>query len=71
VVLFVCTVLFTVVWWNINHHRTNWLPIFIVLILLSILTAVYAARGLARAAASLIRAQHGDRHQTQPHPRHR
>jgi hypothetical protein len=56
VVLFVCTVLFTVVWWNINHHRSNWLAIFIVLILLSILTAAYAARGLTRAAASLIRA---------------
>ena len=67
VVLFVCTVLFTVVWWNVNHHRTNWLAIFIVLILLSIVTAVYAARGLARAVASLIRAQRRDRHNTQPH----
>jgi hypothetical protein len=35
VVLFVCTVLFTVVWCNVNHSRTNWLAIFIVLILLS------------------------------------
>ena len=60
VVLFVCTV----VWWNVNHHRTNWLAIFIVLILLSILTAVYAARGLARAVASLVRAQRRERHET-------
>ena len=34
VTLFVCVVLFTVVWWNINPSRTDWLPIFIVLILL-------------------------------------
>jgi diacylglycerol kinase len=64
VVLFVCTVLFTVVWWNVNHSRTNWLVIFIVLILLSVLTAVYAARGLARAVASLVRAQRRERHET-------
>ena len=67
VVLFLCTVLFTVVWWNVNHSRTNWLAIFIVLILLSILTAGYAARGVARAAPSLIRAQRRDRHNTPPH----
>jgi hypothetical protein len=64
VVLFVCTVLFTVVWWNVNHSRTNWLAMFIVLILLSILAAVYAARGLTRAAASLIAARRRDRHET-------
>jgi cation diffusion facilitator CzcD-associated flavoprotein CzcO len=64
VVLFLCAVLFTVVWWNINHSRTNWLPMFIVLIVLSILTAVYAARGLTRAGAGLMRAQRRDRHRT-------
>ena len=63
-VLFLCAVLFTVVWWNVNHSRTNWLPMFIVLILLSILTAGYAARGLARAGAGVIRAQRRDRHGT-------
>jgi hypothetical protein len=46
VVLFVCIVLFTVIWWNLPHSRTNWLPMFIVLILLAGVTAVYAARGL-------------------------
>jgi hypothetical protein len=35
--------------------------------LLSILTAGYAARGVARAVASLIRAQRRDRHTTRPH----
>ena len=67
VVLFVCTVLFTVVWWHVNHSRNNWLPIFIVLILLSILTAGYAARGVARAVRSFRRAQRRDRHKTRPH----
>lgn len=54
IVVFVCAVLFTVVWWNVSHSRTNWLMMFIVLILLSILAAVYAARGIIRAAASYM-----------------
>ena len=24
IVLLVCAVLFTVVWWHVSHHRTNW-----------------------------------------------
>ncbi len=24
VVVFVCAVLFTIVWWNVSHDRTNW-----------------------------------------------
>jgi ABC-type antimicrobial peptide transport system permease subunit len=52
IVVFICAVLFTVVWWNVSHSRTNWLVMFIVLILLSILAAVYAARGIIRAVAS-------------------
>jgi hypothetical protein len=31
VVLFVCVVLFAVIWWYVPHSRTNWLPTFIVL----------------------------------------
>ncbi|MCX2711410.1 hypothetical protein [Mycolicibacterium sp. J2] len=54
IVVFVCAVLFTIVWWNVSHSRTNWLMMFIVLILLSILAAVYAARGIIRAAASYM-----------------
>jgi ABC-type antimicrobial peptide transport system permease subunit len=52
IVVFICAVLFTVVWWNVSHSRTNWLVMFIVLILLSILAAVYAARGIIRAVAT-------------------
>jgi hypothetical protein len=44
-VLSVCIVLFAVIWWNVSHSRTNWLPMFIVLILLAVVTAFYAARG--------------------------
>jgi hypothetical protein len=44
-VLCVCIVLFAVIWWNVSHSKTNWLPMFIVLILLAVMTAFYAARG--------------------------
>lgn len=54
IVLFLCTMLFTVVWWNVKHSRTDWLPMFIVLILLSILTAAYALRGVLRTAATFV-----------------
>jgi hypothetical protein len=36
VVLVLCIVLFAVIWWNVPHSRTNWLPTFIVLILLGV-----------------------------------
>ncbi len=52
IVVFVCAVLFTLVWWNVSHSRSNWLIVFIVLIALSILVGIYAARGLFRALAT-------------------
>jgi hypothetical protein len=57
IVLFICALLFTVIWWNVNHHRTNWLLMFIVMIVVSVLTAVYAARGLLRALGRLLHAR--------------
>jgi hypothetical protein len=59
VVLFVCALLFTIIWWDVSHSRSNWLPMFILLILLSVVTAVYALRGVARAAGSLVHRRHG------------
>ena len=59
VVLFICAVLFTIVWWNVNHHRANWLLMFILMIIVSLLAAVYAARGALRGAGRLLRAQRG------------
>lgn len=52
IVVFVCAVLFTVVWWNVSHSRSNWLMMFIVLIALSVIAAVYATRGVFRALAT-------------------
>jgi hypothetical protein len=60
VVLFACTVLFAIVWWDVDHHRANWLPTFIVLIVLSLVAAGYAALGAIRSTASLIRRKHPD-----------
>ena len=55
VVLFVCSVLFTIIWWNVKHDRPNWLVLFIALIVLSLVTAIYAARGVLRAMGSFFR----------------
>jgi hypothetical protein len=54
IVLFLCTVLFTVVWWDVDHDRKSWLPLFIVLILASVVTAGYALRGARRSMLKLI-----------------
>jgi hypothetical protein len=51
IVFFISSVLFTYVWWHINHDRGNWLPMFVVLILACIMSAVYALRGALRALA--------------------
>jgi hypothetical protein len=48
IVVFICAVLFTIVWWNVNHSRTNWLVMFIVMIVVSVIAAVYAGRGIVR-----------------------
>lgn len=66
-VLLLCVVLFAVVWWNVSHSRANWLPMFIVLILLSVVAAGYAFRGVLRAASSFLRRRRGnDQHQLLP-----
>lgn len=51
IVVFICAILFTVVWWNVSHSRTNWLVMFIVMIIVSVAAGVYAGRGLLRAIA--------------------
>lgn len=55
IVLFVCAVLFTIVWWNIPHSRTNWLPTFVFLIILSVIVFFYASRGAIRAFSNIRR----------------
>lgn len=59
IVVFVCTVLFTVVWWNVPHSRSNWLLMFIILILLSVIVAVYASRGVIQALIGLRKRKAG------------
>lgn len=54
VLLFICAILFTGVWWSVDHHKSNWLPMFIVLVLVSLWTARYAVRGLHNSVANLI-----------------
>jgi hypothetical protein len=55
IVVFICAVLFTIVWWNVSHSRSNWLVMFIVMIVVSIAAAMYASRGIVRALRSLGR----------------
>lgn len=54
IVLFLCALLFTYVWWNISHSRANWLVMFIAMVLLSVATGIYAGRGIARAMRSYL-----------------
>jgi hypothetical protein len=48
ILLFICAILFTAVWWSVDHHRGSWLPMFVVLIVISVWTAGYAFSGLHR-----------------------
>ena len=54
IVVFLCAILFTIVWWNVPHSRSNWLVMFIAMIILSVIVAIYAGRGIARAISSYL-----------------
>jgi ABC-type antimicrobial peptide transport system permease subunit len=60
IVLFVCAILFTIVWWNVSHSRTNWLIMFVVMIVLSVAAGVYAARGILRALGRFLNRRNHD-----------
>lgn len=49
IVVFICAILFTIVWWNVSHSRANWLVMFIVMIIVSVVAGIYAGRGIVRA----------------------
>lgn len=55
IVVFVCALLFTLVWWNVPHSRSNWLITFIVLVILSVVIGVYAARGIISVIKRIFR----------------
>jgi hypothetical protein len=54
IVVFVCAILFTIVWWNVSHARANWLVMFIVMIIVSVVAGIYAGRGLVRAVGHFM-----------------
>ncbi|BBY20646.1 hypothetical protein [Mycobacterium stomatepiae] len=58
VVVMLCAVLFTIVWWGVDHSRGNWMPMFILLILLCVVAAAYAFRGVLRAASAFVHKRH-------------
>src|SRR5262249_49525313 len=55
IVLLLCALLFTLIWWDGDHGRSNWRPLFFLLLLLSVVEAVYPLRRTFRAAFSLGR----------------
>ncbi|MET0698616.1 MAG: hypothetical protein ABWY93_03035 [Mycobacterium sp.] len=54
IVVFICAILFTIIWWNVSHSRSNWLLMFIVMILVSVAAGIYAGRGVVRALRTLM-----------------
>jgi ABC-type antimicrobial peptide transport system permease subunit len=54
IVVFICAVLFTFVWWNVSHSRANWLVMFIVMIIASVVAGIYAGRGLLRVLGKFL-----------------
>ncbi|BBZ28002.1 hypothetical protein MMAD_22970 [Mycolicibacterium madagascariense] len=58
VVVFVCAVLFTIVWWNVSHSRSNWELMFVAMIVASLVAFVYAARGILRSLRDLVHRNH-------------
>jgi hypothetical protein len=63
IVLFACTVLFSIVWWSVDHHRGSWLPVFVTTIAASVVAAGYAFRGMRRSARR-VRRREGCRQQS-------
>jgi hypothetical protein len=57
IVVFVCAVLFTIVWWNVSHSRSNWTVMFVVMVIASVVAGIYAGRGLLRALRHLRRSR--------------
>jgi hypothetical protein len=55
IVVFICAILFTIIWWNVSHSRSNWELMFVVMILVSIIAGVYAGRGIFRALRAMLR----------------
>jgi len=61
IVVFVCAILFTIIWWSTDHNRNNYWLMFGVMIVVSVAAGVYAARGLIHAVRTFIRGQAAER----------
>jgi hypothetical protein len=62
IVVFICAILFTIIWWNTDHHRSNYWVMFVAMIVVSVAAGIYAGRGLLRALQTYLRgrkAEHG------------
>ena len=66
IVVFICAILFTIIWWNVSHARSNWLMLFVVMIVVSIAAGIYAGRGVLTALQSL-RHKNDEDHQGHKH----
>jgi hypothetical protein len=63
IVVFVCAILFTIIWWNTDHGRNNYWLMFVVMILVSVAAGVYAGRGILRAIRTYLRGRRAERGQ--------
>jgi hypothetical protein len=54
IVVFICAVLFTIIWWNVSHSRSNWLLMFLAMIVVSAAAGIYAGRGVLRAVRTFL-----------------
>ena len=55
IVVFICAILFTIIWWNVSHARSNWQLMFVVMILVSIIAGIYAGRGILSSLRTVLR----------------
>lgn len=61
IVVFVCALLFTFIWWNVSHSRSNWLVMFIAMIVVSVAAGIYAGRGILRAVNTFLHRNDDDK----------
>ncbi|MFV8262659.1 hypothetical protein ACNQR9_05150 [Mycolicibacterium peregrinum] len=54
IVVFICALLFTFIWWNVSHSRSNWLVMFIAMIIVSVAAGIYAGRGIVHAINNFV-----------------
>ncbi|TPG36995.1 hypothetical protein [Mycolicibacterium hodleri] len=60
IVVFICAILFTIIWWNVSHSRANWTIMFVLMIVVSVAAGVYAGRGILRAVQTYAKGRHAE-----------